>query len=59
MGGCGGLRLAWMAGSIGGKGIRMLIRLLIAVKWIGDRWVVGGEGGLGEKNLRLLKLENM
>ena len=38
----GGVRLAWMAGSIRDKGIRMLIRLFIMVKWIGDRWVCGG-----------------
>ena len=32
----GGVRLSWMAGSIGDIGIRMLTRLLIMVKCIGD-----------------------
>ena len=57
MGVCaGGVRLAWMAGSIGDKGTRMLIRSWLNTQGMGG--CVGGEGGLGEKNARLLKLEN-
>ena len=52
----GGVRLAWMAGSIGDKGTRMLIRSWLNTQGMGG--CVGGEGGLGEKNARLLKLEN-
>ena len=55
-----GVRLAWMAGSIGDKGLRMLIRLLIVVQWIGDGWVWGVRvAWVKKKHARLLKLENI